>query len=103
VRFDGTIFVAEVDGARLRQLLAAANLGPDTPFEQRHGEFSFGDGPVAIEAAKTYRIATTDWGARNSARYYGEPAIAWRERPDLKLKAAVLPALAGTKPAAAGR
>ena len=29
VRFDGTIFTAEVDGARLRQLLAAANLGPD--------------------------------------------------------------------------
>jgi 5'-nucleotidase/UDP-sugar diphosphatase len=92
VRFDGAIFTAEVDGARLRQLLAAANLGPDTPFEQRRGEFSFADGPAEIDPAKTYRIATTDWGAKNTARYFGEPAIAWREQPVLKLKAAVLSA-----------
>jgi 5'-nucleotidase/UDP-sugar diphosphatase len=94
VRFDGTIFTAEVDGARLRQLLAAANLGPDSPFELRRGEFSFAAGPAAIDDARTYRLATTDWGARNSARYFGEPAINWQERPGLKLKAAVLPALA---------
>ncbi len=93
VRFDGTIFTAEVDGARLRQLLAAANLGPDTPFEQRKGEFSFADGPAEIDSAKTYRIATTDWGAKNTARYFGEPAIVWREQPGLKLKAAALSVL----------
>lgn len=94
VRFDGTIFTAEVDGARLRQLLTAANLGPDTPFEQRRGEFSFAAGPDVIEPKKTYRLATTDWGARNTARYFGEPALVWQEQPALKLKAAVLPALA---------
>lgn len=93
VRFDGTIFTAEVDGARLRQLLAAANLGPDTPFEQRQGEFSFADGPADIDPARTYRIATTDWGAKNTARYFGEPALAWREQPGPKLKAAALTAL----------
>lgn len=103
VRFDGAIFVADVYGARLRQLLAEANLDPTTPFEQRRGEFSFGDGPAEIDPTKTYRIATTDWGAKNTARYYGEPAIAWREHAGLKLKAAVRPALAGTKPATAGR
>lgn len=94
VRFDGTIFTAEVDGARLRLLLAVANLGPDSPFELRRGEFSFAAGPVAIDDARTYHLATTDWGARNSARYFGEPAINWQEQPGLKLKAAVLPALA---------
>jgi 2',3'-cyclic-nucleotide 2'-phosphodiesterase (5'-nucleotidase family) len=94
VRFDGTIFTAGVSGARLRQLLAAANLGPDTPFEQRQGEFSFADGPAVIDPAKTYRIATTDWGAKNTARYFGEPAIPWSEQGGLRLKAAVLPALA---------
>ena len=94
IRFDGTIWAAEVDGARLRQLLAAANLGPDTPFEQRRGEFSFAAGPGKIEPGKNYRIATTDWGAKNTARYFGEPAIIWHELPALKLKAAVLPALA---------
>jgi 2',3'-cyclic-nucleotide 2'-phosphodiesterase (5'-nucleotidase family) len=104
VRFDGPVFTAEVDGARLRQLLAAANLTPATPFEQRRGEFSFADGPAEIDPAKTYRIVTTDWGAKNSARYYGEPAIVWAERqPALRLKPAVLAGLAGTNPPAAGR
>jgi 5'-nucleotidase / UDP-sugar diphosphatase len=102
VRFDGTVFTAEVNGIRLQQLLAAANQGPDTPFEQRRGEFCFAAGPAAVDPAKTYRIATTDWGAKNTARYFGEPAIVWSERPGLKLKAAVLARLAGTKAAPAG-
>ena len=94
VRFDGTIWTAEVDGTRLQQLLAAANLGPDTPFEQRRGEFSFAAGPATIDPGKTYRLATTDWGAKNTARYFGEPVLTWQEQPALKLKAAILPALA---------
>ncbi len=93
VRFDGTIFTAEVDGARLAQLLAAANFTPATPFAQRRGEFCFAVGPEQIDPRATYRIATTDWCARNTARYFGEPAIAWREAPDLKLKAAALAGL----------
>jgi 2',3'-cyclic-nucleotide 2'-phosphodiesterase (5'-nucleotidase family) len=94
VRFDGAIFTAEVDGARLAQLLAAANLTPETPFAQRRGEFCFAAGPASIDPARTYRIATTDWGAKNTERYFGAPAIAWREQPGLKLKAAALRALA---------
>lgn len=93
VRFNGTICTAEVEGARLRQLLAAANLGPETPFEQRRGEFCFATGPGNIDPKKTYRIATTDWGMKNTARYFGEPALNWQEQPTFKLKAAVLPAL----------
>ena len=102
VRFDGTICTAEVSGGRLQQLLAAANQGPDTPFEQRHGEFCFAAGPGAIDPAKTYRIATTDWGMKNSARYFGEPVIAWSELPTLKVKVAVLAGLAGTNVPSAG-
>lgn len=94
VRFDGAIFVAEVDGRRLRQLLAAANQGPGTPFAERRGEFNFAAGPAETDPARTYRIATTDWGARNTDRYFGEPAIAWTERTGLRLKAAVLARLA---------
>lgn len=93
VRFDGTIFVTEVDGARLLQLLAAANQGPDTPFEQRRGESNFADGPAHIDPARRYRIATTDWGARNTDRYFGAPAPTWQEQPGAKLKAHVLAAL----------
>ena len=93
VRFDGTIFTTEVDGVRLLQLIAASNQGPDTPFAQRHGEFCFAAGPATIDPAKHYHIATTDWGAKNTARYFGEPAISWQEQPGMKLKAAVLGAL----------
>lgn len=104
VRFDGPIFTAGVTGARLKELLAGANLTPETPFEQRRGEFSFADGPAEIDPAKTYLIATTDWGAKNTARYFGEPVIVWQERqPALRLKAAVLSALAGTDSPPAGR
>ena len=39
-------------------------------------------------------LATTNWGAKNTARYYGEPAISWTERPALKLKTLVQAALA---------
>ena len=93
VRFDGGVCVAEVTGARLQQLLAAANQGPDTPFAQRRGEFCHADGPADVDPGKVYRIATTDWGARNTANYFGDPPIAWTELPGLKLKAAVLAAL----------
>lgn len=94
VRFDGTIMLAEVSGARLRALLAAANQGPDTPFEQRTGEFNYADGPASIDDAKAYRIATNDWAATNSARYFGEPAIAWTPRPGPRLKESILSVLA---------
>ena len=93
VRFDGAIFTAEVGGARLQQLLAEANQGPETPFAQRRGEFCWADGPAQIEPARRYRIATTDWGARNTGRYFGDPVIAWQEQPSLRLKAAVRGAL----------
>jgi hypothetical protein len=93
VRFDGPVFVTEVDGVRLAALLAAANLTPETPFAQRRGEFNFAAGPDGIDPVRIYRIATSDWGARHTARYFGEPALAWREAPGLTLKAAVRAAL----------
>jgi 2',3'-cyclic-nucleotide 2'-phosphodiesterase (5'-nucleotidase family) len=94
VRFDGNIFVTEVDGVRLKELLAAANLTPETPFSLRKGEFNYAAGPDTIDPARTYRIATTDWGARNTARYFGEPALTWKEAPGLMLKPAIQAALA---------
>ncbi|HTL68642.1 MAG TPA: 5'-nucleotidase C-terminal domain-containing protein [Lacunisphaera sp.] len=95
VRFDGGICTAEIDGARLQRLLQAANQGPATPFAERHGEFCYAAGPAAIDPGAHYRIATTDWGARNSAAYFGAPAIEWHEQPALRLKSVVAAALAG--------
>lgn len=89
VRFENALSTAEIDGARLKQLLAAANQGPDTPFAERRGEFNYASGPnpEGIRPGRLYRIATTDWGAKNSARYFGEPVIVWRDHPELNLKA----------------
>jgi 2',3'-cyclic-nucleotide 2'-phosphodiesterase (5'-nucleotidase family) len=93
VRFDGGVFTAEVDGVRLKAMLAGANQGPETPFERRHGEFCFADGPATVDPAGHYRIATTDWGARNTRAYFGEAPIAWKENPGLRLKALAAAAL----------
>jgi 5'-nucleotidase / UDP-sugar diphosphatase len=92
VRFDGTIFTTEIDGVRLRELAARANQGPGTPFAERLGDFLIAATPEVIAPDRRYRIATTDWGARNSLRYFGS-SLGWQERPDLKLKAAALTAL----------
>lgn len=91
VRFDGTIYTAEIDGVLLRELLARANQGPQTPFAERQGDFLVAAAaPGSIAPDRRYRIATTDWGARNSAKYFGSAAIAWQEQPQLRLKSAVL-------------
>ena len=79
------------------RLLAAANQGVDTPFEHRGGEFNVADGPATLDDATTYRIATTDWGAKNSARYFGEPAIVWQEQSGSTLKTIVLRALTASR------
>lgn len=97
VRFEGAIFVAEVTDAQLLGLVARSNQGPDTAWEKRRGDFLVAALPRPVAPGRTYRIATTDWGARNTATYFGfDPG--WREAPDLKLKALALRALA-----AAGR
>lgn len=95
VRFDGTLFVGELNGAQLSKILARANLGPDAPFAAREGENLVAVGPATIDPAKTYRLVTTDWGARNAKNYFSAEAPAFVERPELKLKAVVLAALAG--------
>jgi 5'-nucleotidase/UDP-sugar diphosphatase len=94
IRFDGTIFVADVDGVRLQALLSEANQGTETKFENRRGEFLIAYGPTQSEPARHYRIATTDWGARNTQSYFGSPAIEWKELGGQKLKARVIEGLA---------
>jgi len=93
VRFDGPIFVGTVDGARLRELLKVANQTVDTPFAQRTGEFNMAEAPATIEDAQSYRIVTTDWGAKNSSRYFGASPILWHEQSGSTLKEVVLHAI----------
>jgi 5'-nucleotidase / UDP-sugar diphosphatase len=93
VRFDSVICAAEVSGTQLRAILATSNENTDTPFAQRHGDYLVADGPATIEPARTYRIATTDWVARNPAQYLGDATIVLKEVPALRLKAIVTGAL----------
>jgi 2',3'-cyclic-nucleotide 2'-phosphodiesterase (5'-nucleotidase family) len=97
VRFDSTLFVGEVSGAQLQEILGRANQGPDTPFAAREGENLIAAVPAMIEPEKRYRLVTTDWGARNAQAYFGDAAPAFSERRELKLKAAVIGALAPAK------
>lgn len=98
VRFDSVICTAEVSGARLRAILAMSNETADTPFAERHGDYLVAEGPSTIEPTGTYRIATTDWVARNPGQYLGDSAIVLKEQPALRLKTIVTDAL---KPKAA--
>lgn len=90
VRFDGPLFVAEVDGAWLRALLERSNQGPDTPFAERAGENLVAVGPATIDPAKRYRFVTTDWVAKNAKNYFGATAPTLTEAHGLSLKAAVI-------------
>ena len=93
VRFDGTICVGEIDGAALQKLVATANQGPDTPLAERQGENRVMVAPAHIDPAKTYRIATSDWGMKHATNYFGEHPPVFQEKPELKVKAAVESAL----------
>jgi 2',3'-cyclic-nucleotide 2'-phosphodiesterase (5'-nucleotidase family) len=93
VRFDGTICIARVTGAQLREWMGQANETPETPFEQRRGEFLFGDGPTNLDDERTYTIATTDWGMKNRERYFGHADLVFEEHPELRLKTIVAEAL----------
>ncbi len=94
VRFDSSLFVGELTGAQLKFILAHANQGPDTPFAERMGENLIVAAPATIDPAKRYHLAVTDWGAKDAIKYFGEGAPAtFVERPDVKLKAAVIRAL----------
>lgn len=92
VRFDGTLFTAEVEGAWLKKLLARCNQGPDTPFADRAGENLVATTGGEIVPGRRYRFVTTDWVAKNAKNYLGEDAPVLTEQPALRLKAAVIAA-----------
>jgi 2',3'-cyclic-nucleotide 2'-phosphodiesterase (5'-nucleotidase family) len=93
VRFDGTIFLGEFDGAQVEGWMRRANQGPDTPFAERGGETLFADAAGPSQPGRRYRVAVTDWIARNAMRYLNVDPSAFKESPDLRLKAIVAAAL----------
>ncbi len=86
VRFDGTIYTGEIDGAKLQELLAHANQSPETPWSERTGEYLVAVGPMKIDAAQRYRVAVTDWIARSPATFLGADPPKLTEHAELHLK-----------------
>ena len=94
VRFDGTIFVAEITGAELAAILQKSNQDPATPLAARRGENLVAVGPTTpLDPARRYRLATTDWAAKNARTYFGSETLGFVEQPTLRLKALVTAAL----------
>ena len=94
VRFDGTIWVAEISGTELAALLARSNHDAATPFAARRGENLVAVGPATpLDPARRYRLATTDWAAKNARTYFGSETLGFVEQPTLRLKALVTSAL----------
>jgi len=94
VRFDGTIFVAEISGTELTAILAKSNQDPATPFSARRGENLVAVGPaLPLDPARRYRLATTDWGAKNARTYFGSETLGFVEQPNLRLKSLAIAAL----------
>jgi 2',3'-cyclic-nucleotide 2'-phosphodiesterase (5'-nucleotidase family) len=94
LRFDGTIFRAEVDGATLASLLNGANQDEATLFERRVGDFVYANTEPLV-AEKRYVIATNGWVRSNARRYLGRDDIAFGELQDRRLRAAFESALRG--------
>jgi 2',3'-cyclic-nucleotide 2'-phosphodiesterase (5'-nucleotidase family) len=94
VRFDGTIFIGEITGAELAAILEKSNQDPATPFAARRGENLIAVGPtVPLDPTRRYRLATTDWAAKNARTYFGSETLGFVEQPTLHLKAIATTAL----------
>jgi 5'-nucleotidase/UDP-sugar diphosphatase len=94
VRFDGTIFIADISGAELAAILQKSNQDPATPLSARRGENLIAVGPAApLDPARRYRLATSDWGSKNARTYFGSETLGFVENPALHLKALATAAL----------
>ena len=64
------------------------------PRRSRRGENLVAVGPATpLDPARRYRLATTDWAAKNSRTYFGSETLGFVEQPTLRLKALVTAAL----------
>ena len=95
VRFEGKLMTAQVSRERLAAFMARSNQDRPMPFDQRNGDFLYGE-IIARRAGSTVRIVTTDWNATNQAEYFGVSDLAFTETPGLKLKAVAAKALLAT-------
>ena len=95
VRFDGKLMIADTTPSRLAQFLERANQDRPIPFDRRNGDFLYGAKVETRPVDDRVRIVTTDWCATNQAEYFGVSDLAFREVPDLRVKAVSAEGLLG--------
>jgi 5'-nucleotidase/UDP-sugar diphosphatase len=96
LRFDNDVMVAEVDGEILQQILARANQGPQTPLEDRAGDFVYAT-DITPEPGQRYTIVTSSWVALpfNLQGYLGTEAIEFSRVEGVTTKGILAASLAG--------
>ena len=94
LRFDGTLFRAEVDQAALDAMRPRLNQDEPMPFGQRIGDFSYAaPWPGAPGPAAPGPLACNGWVRSQAGRYLGTAALRFEEVPELRLKPLVAAAL----------
>ena len=89
-RFDGDPMTAEADPAAIRSFIERANQD-DAPMDRRTGDFLY----AAPGLPGAPGLTTTDWAARNAARYLGRVDLPFAAPPGPKLKARIIGAFRG--------
>lgn len=96
IRFDGTMWVADVPREVLARIAAEANPRENQPFADRTGEYLVASG--GAPPGPTGRLAVNGWVRLNAMRYLGVPAVgvagateglAFTEVTDRRIKAMV--------------
>ncbi|AXJ00071.1 2',3'-cyclic-nucleotide 2'-phosphodiesterase/5'- or 3'-nucleotidase, 5'-nucleotidase family [Cyclonatronum proteinivorum] len=84
IRFDSSLFKAEVRGSQLKQIIKRANQFSNHKWEERTGEFVVGAFPNTIDPFKTYTIAVNDWVAKpgNQLAFLGIDGLSFEALPE---------------------
>lgn len=88
IRFDGPLFLAEIEGSVLAGIAGVANQDIDLPLEARRGDFIYMN-QEPIGAGLLYRVVTNGWTQlpANQERYLGLSGIRFAEVPERRLRA----------------
>lgn len=96
VRFDGRLQVAEVEAARLPSILKVCNQDRPIPITEMTGDFIYAaERTSGARPSGRIRLVTTDWCARNQAKYFGTSDLVFEDVASDGVKAVARRALLG--------
>jgi 2',3'-cyclic-nucleotide 2'-phosphodiesterase (5'-nucleotidase family) len=94
IRFDGPLFLAELDGATVASLYGVANQDGELPLAARRGDFIYMNVEPVSQAFR-YRVVTNGWTRlpANQRRYFDREGLTFTEIPEKRLRAIMAEAL----------